>query len=132
MVHRPILKSPLKFGPLRFMLNLDLNHLKKIVGNDPEFLRKVLQIFITNAPKDVAELAKFAGDGDHEKVAFFAHKLKSASGAIGFNDAYESFKEIEAMSKKMEPIDTIREKVDAMTSHCASCLADIESVMKGL
>ena len=114
------------------MVNLDLNHLKKIVGNDPEFLRKVLQIFITNAPKDVAELSKFAEEGDHEKVAFFAHKLKSASGAIGFNDAYESFKEIEAMSKKMEPMKTIQEKVDAMTAHYDSCLTDIESVMKSL
>ena len=114
------------------MVNLDLNHLKKIVGNDPVFLRKVLQIFITNAPKDVAELSRFAEEGDHDKVAFFAHKLKSASGAIGFNEAYESFKEIEAMSKEMEPITTIREKVDAMTSHCNSCLTDIESVMKSL
>lgn len=114
------------------MVNLDLNHLKKIVGNDPEFLRKVLQIFIANAPKDVAELSKFAEEDDHEKVAFFAHKLKSATGAIGFNDAYESFKEIEAMSKKLEPMDTIREKVDAMKSRCDSCLTDIEAVMKSL
>ena len=53
------------------MVSLDLDHLKKIVGNDPAFLRQVLQIFLANAPKDVAELSRFAEAGDHEKVAFF-------------------------------------------------------------
>ena len=114
------------------MVTLDLNHLKKIVGNDPEFLRKVLQIFITNTPKDVAELSKFAAESNYEKMAFFAHKLKSASGAIGFNDAYDSFKEIESMSKKMEPIENLREKVEAMKTHCESCLTDIENLVEHL
>ena len=97
------------------MVSLDLDHLKKIVGNDPAFLRQVLQIFLASAPKDVAELSRFAEAGDHEKVAFFAHKLKSASGAIGFNEAYEAFKQIEAMA-----------------SHCLACMVDIETIMNGL
>ena len=114
------------------MVTLDLDHLKKIVGNDPAFLRQVLQIFIDNAPKDVAKLSRFAQDGDHEKVAFFAHKLKSASGAIGFNEAYEAFRDIEALAKSMGPIDTIQEQVEGMASHCVACMVDIETIMKGL
>ena len=53
--------------------------------------------------KDMAELSRFAEAGDHEKVAFFAHKLKSASGAIGFNEAYEDFKQIEAAGQGNGP-----------------------------
>jgi len=114
------------------MVTLDLDHLKQIVGNDPAFLKQVLQIFITNAPKDIAELSKFAQEENHDKVAFFAHKLKSASGAIGFNDAYEEFKEIEALGKNMGPIELIREKIDAIASHCEDCMTDINSIMTGL
>ena len=114
------------------MVTLDLNHLKKIVGDDPDFLRKVLQIFITNAPKDVDELAKFAADGDYEKVAFFAHRLKSAAAAIGFNEAYEAFKEIEVGSKKLDPMDNLLVKVNTMKSHCDECVADIKAVMETL
>jgi HPt (histidine-containing phosphotransfer) domain-containing protein len=126
------MSHPLEISDLRVMVFLDLDHLKKIVGNDPAFLRQVLQIFVANAPKDVADLSRFAEEGDHEKVAFFAHKLKSASGAIGFNEAYEAFKEIEAMGKEMAPIEEIREKVDAMASHCLDCMTDIETIMSGL
>lgn len=114
------------------MVTLDLDHLKKIVGNDPAFLRQVLQIFVANAPKDVAELSRFAEAGDHEKVAFYAHKLKSASGAIGFNEAYEAFKQIEAMGKEMGPIGEIQKHVEAMASHCLACMVDIETIMNGL
>ena len=114
------------------MVTLDLNHLKKIVGDDPDFLRQVLQIFITNSPKDLEELLKFTSEGDHEKVAFFAHKIKSAAAAIGFNEAYEAFKEIEVESKKMEPMDKLLVKVKMMKSHCDQCVADIKAIMENL
>lgn len=114
------------------MVTLDLNHLKKIVGDDPDFLRQVLQIFITNSPKDLEELSTFANEGDHEKVAFFAHRLKSAAAAIGFEEAYEAFKEIELESKKMEALDNLPVKVNAMKLYCEQCITDIESVMKSL
>ena len=112
------------------MVTLDLDHLKKIVGNDPAFLRQVLQIFVANAPKDVAELSRFAEAGDHEKVAFYAHKLKSASGAIGFNEAYEAF--ADRGHGRSGPIGEIQEHVEAMASHCLACMVDIETIMNGL
>ena len=114
------------------MVTLDLDHLKKIVGNDPAFLRQVLQIFVANAPKDVAELSRFAEAGDHEKVAFYAHKLKSASGAIGFNEAYEAFKQIEAMGKEMAPIGEIQEEAMASTCSWISAMGPISLPMASI
>lgn len=40
------------------MALLDLNHLKRIVGDEPAFLRQVLQIFIRNAPVDMQSWPK--------------------------------------------------------------------------
>ena len=51
VVHRTLLSPPIEFSDLSPMVSLDLDHLKKIVGNDPAFLRQVLQIFLANAPK---------------------------------------------------------------------------------
>ena len=114
------------------MALLDLDHLKRIVGDDPAFLRQVLQIFIRNAPVDMKSLAEASEAGDHEQVAFFSHKLKSACGAIGFNSAYEDFKQVEAMAKELQDIQSIQEKVNALMEQCISCMVDIEEIMNGL
>lgn len=114
------------------MALLDLNHLKRIVGDEPAFLRQVLQIFIRNAPVDMQSLAEASAAGDHEQIAFFAHKLKSACGAIGFNSAYEDFKMVEAMAKELQDVQEIHAKVEALSQQCMGCMVDIEDIKNNL
>lgn len=114
------------------MAILDLDHLKRIVGDDPAFLRQVLQIFIRTAPQDMKALAEASAEGNHEQVAFFAHKLKSACGAIGFNSAYEDFKELEAAAKGVVDPSDIHSKVETLSQQCMGCMVDIEGIMNDL
>jgi HPt (histidine-containing phosphotransfer) domain-containing protein len=114
------------------MAVLDLEHLKRIVGNDPAFIRQVLQIFLRNTPKDMEALIESVEKESHEQISFHAHKLKSAAGAIGYNQAYEDFKVLEAMSKEMAPIPEIKKKVDSLSAECMSCMVDIEKIMDSL
>lgn len=114
------------------MAVLDLDHLKRIVGNDPAFIRQVLQIFIRNTPKDMSALIESANSENHEQVSFYAHKLKSAAGAIGYNQAYEDFKVLELMSKELAPMSEIKEKVDLLSAECMSCMVDIENIINSL
>lgn len=111
------------------MAILDLDHLKRIVGDDPAFLRQVLQIFVTNSPKDMSSLMEAVNSGNLEQVAFYSHKLKSASGAIGYLSAHEDFKLVEAMAKEPAPLDKIKEKVESLSEDCAACMVDIEAIM---
>lgn len=111
---------------------LDLDHLKRIVGNEPAFLRQVLQIFIRNTPQDMQALSESVASENLEQVSFFAHKLKSAAGAIGYNDAYEDFKHLEILAKNRAPIDEISEKVQKLSNECMSCMVDIEEIMNKL
>lgn len=114
------------------MALLDLDHLKKIIGDDPAFIRQVLQIFIRNTPKDMGALVESVEKGSHEQVSFYAHKLKSAAGAIGYNEAYEDFKVLEAMGKELAPMDEIQIKVSKLSSECASCMIEIEQITNSL
>ena len=114
------------------MVTLDLDHLKRIVGNDPAFLRQVLQIFIRNAPKDMEALSQSVEQGNYEQVGFYAHKLKSAAGAIGYNEAYEDFKVLESISKEQAPLPQIQKEVQRLSAECMSCMTDIEKIMNDL
>lgn len=111
------------------MAVLDLDHLKRIVGSDPAFIRQVLQIFIRNAPKDMGALSESVRQENFEQIGFHAHKLKSAAGAIGYNQAYEDFKILEAMAKERRPLDEIKVMVDRMNDECMACMVDIERIM---
>ena len=114
------------------MALLDLDHLKNIVGNDPNYLKQVLEIFTRNAPKDMEALANAASNGSHDQVGFYAHKLKSAAGAIGYNTAYEDFKRLEKMAKDIAPLDEIQAFVGTMANDCAACMVDIDRIISEL
>jgi HPt (histidine-containing phosphotransfer) domain-containing protein len=114
------------------MAVLDLEHLKRIVGSDPAFIRQVLQIFVRTAPKDMAALSESVEQSNHEQIGFNAHKLKSAAGAIGYNQAYEDFKILESMARDRCPIGEIAEMVNRMNGECMECMNDIEKILDKL
>jgi HPt (histidine-containing phosphotransfer) domain-containing protein len=114
------------------MAVLDLDHLKRIVGNDPAFLRQVLQIFVRNTPQDMQALSESASAGNFEQVGFYAHKLKSAAGAIGYTQAYDDFKQLEVLAKNQYPMAQIEQRVVKLSKECMSCMVDIEEIMNQL
>jgi HPt (histidine-containing phosphotransfer) domain-containing protein len=114
------------------MALIDLEHLRRIVGNDPEVLKQILEIFTRIAPKDIEALTNAAAEGNHDQVSFYSHKLKSAAGAIGYNSAYDDFKELETLAKNLADIDVIQQKVKLMSQDCATCMVDIERIRKEL
>jgi len=114
------------------MAVLDLDHLRKIVGNDPAFLKQVLQIFIRNTPVDMEALSRSVESKNHEEVGFFAHKLKSAAGAIGYSQAYEDFKTLEVLARDLHPMEEIADRVNQMNQECMSCMVDIQDIMESL
>lgn len=104
------------------MEHLDLEHLKNIVGDNPDFLIQVLEIFLKSAPKDLAALHVGVGERDPEVIRFHAHKLKSACGAIGFNAAFDRFKEIEMLARAGDPDGRIPTELSAADALCALCI----------
>jgi HPt (histidine-containing phosphotransfer) domain-containing protein len=114
------------------MASLDLAHLKRIVGDDPSFIRQVLQIFVRNTPEDMKALFDSVESQSFDQVSFYAHKLKSAAGAIGYNEAYEDFKRLEVMSKQMAPWPEITAEVARLSGQCQACMVDIEDILGAL
>ena len=75
------------------MINLD--NLKSLSKNNHAFIREILEVYLMNTPKDVESMESAVESGDFEMVRYFAHKLKSSSFTIGFNDGFKVFQEIE-------------------------------------
>ena len=63
----------------------DIEVLKRSTGNDPAFLKHMVQLFIEQAPLQFQELKSAVESGDHDSVGKTAHKMKSSLRSMGIH-----------------------------------------------
>ncbi|MEZ4924844.1 MAG: ATP-binding protein [Saprospiraceae bacterium] len=86
-------KAPQFCKPLDFTSNEpDLSYLKKISNGDPEFILGILNDFKKEADQAVAELERYAQEGDLEKTFALLHKLQPNFAMLGLNTLCENSK----------------------------------------
>jgi HPt (histidine-containing phosphotransfer) domain-containing protein len=61
-----------------------LDGLKELSGDDNgEFLRTLIDLFLTSTPKKVQKMKEAMGHNDAKTVSFEAHSLKSSAASLG-------------------------------------------------
>jgi len=77
----PDLQHPATIG--KIPMNVDVNVLKKLVGDDEAMIREFLHDFRLSAAKIAAELRAACAAGETAAAGAHAHKLKSSSRSVG-------------------------------------------------
>ncbi len=67
-------------------MKVNLDYLKSLVGDDPETIREMLNIFSEDVPKYLDAMQKGQDSNNWEEVARNAHSLKSSMGFTGRQD----------------------------------------------
>ena len=73
----------------------DLNELKRLGGEDPAFLKEMLELFIQNTEKGFEALQKMLDDNDRDAMAGQAHKMAAPCRHIKAEKLYGLLKGIE-------------------------------------
>lgn len=76
--------------------NWNIGQVKGIIG-DEALLREVLQIFVEETPKQLAELEASIATGNAESIQRVAHTLKGELGFLGMTDAVAQARALERM-----------------------------------
>jgi HPt (histidine-containing phosphotransfer) domain-containing protein len=87
--------------PLQEVLDLDrLAELRQLdsAESGSEFLRMLIDCFLTRAPADLARLRAAAERGDATAVYSVAHRLKGAAATIGSPGMVDACQELEALA----------------------------------
>lgn len=79
---------------------IDLSYFIQLSNNKPSFLLKVMDIFINETPKDLAELEKNYAEVNYKKVKEICHKLKSLFKSYNMKDLTALTMELESHAKK--------------------------------
>ncbi|QEG33125.1 hybrid sensor histidine kinase/response regulator [Bythopirellula goksoeyrii] len=69
------------------------------VGGSDEFLREMVQLFLTECPKQLAEIEKTHSEGDQQALARAAHTFKGSVSMFAAEAATAAAKQIEEMSR---------------------------------
>ncbi|WP_124981045.1 Hpt domain-containing protein [Nonlabens xiamenensis] len=67
----------------------NLSKLNEISDNDPDFLRAMVTMFLTEVPKDLEHLAIAVVENDHVNVHRYAHKMKPSLEMFGLRSHNE-------------------------------------------
>jgi HPt (histidine-containing phosphotransfer) domain-containing protein len=79
-----------------------LDYLIETIGNDPEAIKMMVDVFLEYTPKDLAELSSAVKENDLRKVAFHAHKMKSSVAALRVDDLKNVLQSIDKPEKAAE------------------------------
>jgi len=80
-------------------LVLDLTFIKSICDEDPKFINEVLETFLIEMPKDIAQMNQAVEEQDIVMLGRMAHKTKSSLQTLGLFELKELALKIEQLTK---------------------------------
>ncbi|NNE55150.1 MAG: Hpt domain-containing protein [Flavobacteriales bacterium] len=96
---------------------IDLQNLKTLSRHNHSFIREILEVYLTNTPRDLRDLSEAVQTERWPDVRYYAHKLKSSSFTLGFDEGYAVFMEIERLLKDgldPQPVPELYQKAEAL------------------
>lgn len=111
----------------------NLNHLKQISGDDPEFMLEILEMFMNQAIEELGLIEQSAADKKWDDVKFVAHRLRSAAGSVGARKIAVSSSELEEYLLSADDIEKsvllyIDNFVEASKTELAEIKREIDSL----
>ncbi len=89
----------------------DLSKLLAIGRNDPNFIKKMLGLFVTETPPGVEKLVEGYMSGDLETVRYFAHRMKPSITNLGILGLKDDILKIEFIKEKGPEMEQLVEKL---------------------
>jgi len=96
-------------------VSYNTKRIEAFIGDNPAVMQKMVNIFLTNAPKMLVEMHKSFEIKDYKNLNFHAHKLKSSIFNFNIINIEEDIRLIERYAKEgssLEELQALIEKVD--------------------
>lgn len=106
-------------------VSIDLTELEKLIGNDQEFLKKMIRSFIESSSETLLEMEQNLDGKDLRTVGLLAHRLAAPARHMGFHNMAIRLKKIEHYEQEKM---TYRD----LMQNIAELRKDIEKVNTGL
>jgi len=103
----------------------DIQKLRLLTGNDDNYLKKLILIFLEQSKKSRGELLEAYQLNDLDSIYKIAHRIKPSIDHVGISSLYEPIRKLEALSKSGENTEELKLLLFKITS----TLEKVEPVM---
>src|SRR5688500_2289889 len=87
------------------------------LADDPD-LGEIVELFVTELPGRIAQLADCLAGGDWETLKRYAHQMKGAAGSYGFHQLTPAAARLETAASLAEDEQATRAALEELTSLC--------------
>ncbi|GAB4378804.1 MAG: hypothetical protein Kow0075_09070 [Salibacteraceae bacterium] len=91
------------------MRHLDLTYIKENVTEDNDFIKELLNVFLSSLDDDCKEFFDSVDAKDHSVIRRSAHKLKSSFRSLGMDEMASIMQSIENCAFNQAPLEQINE-----------------------
>ena len=106
-------------------LNYNLAKVYALSDNDPEFVKEIITLFVTEVPLDLIQIKLGIKTKDHKLAYSYAHKIKPSLDLMGMTVAFEEILQIEAWTKNEGKRKEINETFDSVESQIEKAVKEI-------
>ncbi|MCB0737842.1 MAG: response regulator [Bacteroidetes bacterium] len=105
---------------------IDDKKIRKFAGNDPVFMKQLIDIFLKRTPEYITELKTAIDQQDWDYIKMMAHKLKPTFTYVGLEHLTQKVGSIEDFAIKKD-IMTIHEIMEDVWDECQSAFGEFKS-----
>jgi HPt (histidine-containing phosphotransfer) domain-containing protein len=84
---------------------VDLSYLRNMTDNNPELIKELVDIFISQADEYTKEMQEYYARGDWQSLSRLAHKAKSSVAIMGMSELSEMLKDFELSARDQKNVD---------------------------
>ena len=113
-------------------LPLDLEQLRSLTGEDPEFMIEILEMIEEQSPEVMAEIDSLMSQQAYEPLGRAAHKYKSSVNILGNENLTRLLKDIELTAMDPGSRAALPPLLDDFRKVCDQLLVAIKSELRSL
>ena len=109
---------------------VDLSYLKTVSGGDENFMREMIEIFLSQAPTSITGMKSSLENKDWEGLAYTAHKIKPSITFMGIEAMKEVILKIEELAKEERDLDQIPILLEKFSKQCDLAYNQLEKTLE--
>ena len=109
------------------MKSYNLDYIRNFSRGDPEFVRKMINLFREQMPASVDEIRTALKKGDPEQIMKTAHRIKPTIDSFGIDDLKMDIRSIEDLAKEGGVSPELELLVDRLADVIARVAGELEN-----
>lgn len=114
------------------MAYTNLSYLKEITDGDKQFIRELIELFLSQVPEFIENMNSFYNSGQYIELGKEAHKAKSSIQIMGMSDMEKEMKSLQLKTIAGTDVETYASTISNFTMQCKAATEELKAELASL